>query len=63
MRNYRYYLRKEALAGYTPFQATIKLLNDKGVSYTVKWALNSSPSDLQRKPEGLFWTYKWCEKQ
>jgi len=60
IRNYRYHLRKEAMAGYTPFQATMKLLDDEGVSYTSKWAKDSSGSDTT-KPEGLFWTYKWCE--
>jgi len=65
IRNYRYHLRKQAMAGYTPFQATMKLLEDEGVSYTAKWAEGSGTSseDENRKPEGLFWTYDWCKKQ
>jgi hypothetical protein len=61
VRNYRYHLRKQALAGYTPFQATMKLLDDEGVTYTTKWAACST--EESRKPEGLFWTYKWCMDQ
>ena len=65
LRNYRFKLRKDALAGYTPFQATMKLLDDEGVSYHVKWAKRSpsSPDSEPRKPEGLFWSYEWSKKQ
>jgi len=58
LRNCRHRLRKKANQGYIAFPATMKLLDDAGVHYTVKW----SASD-DRKPEALFWTTDWSRKQ
>jgi hypothetical protein len=63
LRSLRYRLRKESLNGYTPFQATKKLLDDEGIMHQIKWAAAPDDGEAERKPEGLFWTYKWCEKQ
>jgi hypothetical protein len=65
IRNFRYRLRKKAMAGYSPFQATMKLLDDEAVSYKVKWARAQEDGDnnAEKKPVGLFWTYEWCKKQ
>jgi hypothetical protein len=57
--NLRYRLKQQSLAGYTPFQATKKLLDDEGIYHTVKWA---EVEGEERKPEGLFWSFDWCKK-
>ena len=64
----RWRLRKEAMKGYNPFPTTILLLNGKGIPYTVKWAKSPNGDDIEdenglKKPEGLFWTTPWTEKQ
>lgn len=58
VRNTRYKLRKAQLDGYTPFQATMKFLDEKGIHYKVLW----SPED-QTKPLGLFWSPSWCAQE
>lgn len=58
VRNTRYKLRKARLDGYTPFQATMKLLDEKGISHNVLW----SPED-PTKPLGLFWSPAWCSEE
>jgi hypothetical protein len=58
LRNTMYILRKNKLDGYNPFQATMKMLNERGVYHTVLWSVQDP-----NKPEGLFWTEPWCEQQ
>jgi hypothetical protein len=56
--NLRHRLTKAASDGYTPFQGTMKLLDDKGVLYKVLW-LAADPDKL----EGLMWTDTFCKEQ
>ena len=43
----------------------MKMLDDEIIPYQVKWANNvdGSDDDELRKPEGIFWSTKWCEEQ
>ena len=50
LRNLRYRLKKKALNGYTPFQATKKMLDDDGIHHSVLW----DPDD-NTKPLDLYW--------
>ncbi|KAK0704555.1 hypothetical protein B0H67DRAFT_591639 [Lasiosphaeris hirsuta] len=36
LRNYRYRLRRQRLRGWTPTQATIRLLNERNIPHTIK---------------------------
>ncbi|KAK5651107.1 hypothetical protein OQA88_13270 [Cercophora sp. LCS_1] len=56
---------KQALGGYTPSQALIKALDEEGIPHTVLWEAEAADGvgAATRRPEGLFWTYPWCEKQ
>ena len=46
--------RKEALGGYTPTQALVRLLQDRGTTYF----LRQTQGHISR----LFWTFPWCEE-
>jgi hypothetical protein len=56
--NLRLRLRKKASEGYTPFQATMKLLREKNVPFQVNWA-----DEEETKPTGLFWTHDFGMEQ
>ena len=58
LRDLRFRLGKDADDGYTPFQATMKLLDERGILYRVLW-LATDPN----KPEGLVWTDEFCKQQ
>lgn len=58
LKNTRQRLRILLLDGYTPFQATMKLLDERGTHYTVLWA-----DEDQTKPQGLFWSPDWCAQE
>ena len=55
LRSCRYRLRKLANKGYRAFLATMKLLDEQGIKYEVKWAEGSDNT----KPEGMFWSTEW----
>jgi len=58
LKNTRHRQRKAQLHGLTPFQATMKLLDDANISYEVLWG-NSE----QTKPTGLFWSPQWAANE
>lgn len=58
LRDLRFRLGKAAADGYTPFQGTMKLLDERGVPYRVLWSA-ADPN----KPEGLVWTSDFCKQQ
>ncbi len=53
IKNLRYRQRRAQLAGYTPIQALMKDLDNRGVKYTVKWVDNI----VDGKPLGFFLDY------
>lgn len=60
LRNRRHRLNKKLLRGYKPFQAVMKMLDERNIPYQTKF--QDDDADLL-KPEGLFWTTPWCSEQ
>ncbi|KAJ4294809.1 hypothetical protein N0V88_005043 [Collariella sp. IMI 366227] len=58
LKSLRYRLQKAAADGYTPFQGTMKLLEERGGPYRVLWSATDP-----NKPEGLVWTDDFCKQQ
>ena len=58
LRDLRFRLGKDAADGYTPFQSTMKILNEGGIPHRVLWSA-TDPS----KPESLLWTNDFCKQQ
>ena len=58
LQNLRYRLQKDTADGYTPFQGTMKLLDERRVPYKALW----SAADPD-KPEGLVWTDDFCKHE
>ncbi|KAK1774980.1 hypothetical protein QBC45DRAFT_445575 [Copromyces sp. CBS 386.78] len=57
LENLRYKLKKEAMAGYTPFQQTMKFLTESKIHFEVNWA-----DTAETKPTAIFWTDPWGEE-
>jgi hypothetical protein len=58
LNNARFRASLDALDGYTPVQATLRMFHERGYHHAVL------PSrDNPYKPEGLFWTLPWGEEQ
>lgn len=54
----RFRIQKASDDGYTPFQGTMKMLDDRKVPYRVLWSAVDP-----NKPEGLVWTTDFCKEQ
>ncbi|KAK0725679.1 hypothetical protein B0H67DRAFT_571132 [Lasiosphaeris hirsuta] len=59
LKKLRHRLKKATHKGYTPFQATMALLDTRGITYEVKW----EDPDTKTKPTGLFWSPSWSGEE
>jgi hypothetical protein len=53
----------DRLGGYTPFQATKKMLDDEGIYHQSSGPLILTVPRARKEKEGLLWALPWCEEQ